>query len=176
MKTFLGFLVVALPPYLLALHYHYSSEGILLSSTVAGCFGALLSWQLYRKGAAPGALTVTLGLLGLCGCIYLIMPTQLNLLYALVVVSAYAIYLTQQNSENSVAGGRSELLLTLNPLSASAIATTLQKTFVLWTILSLLAQVLYKLTHMQPIALIPFVAIAVSCSAVQNSWADKEHR
>ncbi|MBM3381233.1 MAG: hypothetical protein FJY29_02215 [Betaproteobacteria bacterium] len=176
MRTFLSFLVVALPPYLLALHYHYSSEGILLSSAVAGCFGALLSWQLMHKKLNPGALNVQLSLLALCCSVYLVMPMQLNVLYALVVTSAFAIYVAQQRPGTPVEGGRSELLLALSPLAAQGMAMALQRTLLLWALLSLVAHALYKLTHIQSLALIPFVSIAVSCAAVQNSWVAKEQQ
>jgi uncharacterized membrane protein YsdA (DUF1294 family) len=175
-KTFLSFLVVVLPPYLLALHYHYSSEGILLSSALAGSFGAFLSWQMLHKRTNPSNLTVSFGLLVLGCCVYLLMPVLLNLLYALVVISSFALYMTQPNSEKMVQGGRSELFLTLNPFSASEIAPALQRTLLLWAFFSVLAHALHKLIHTQWVALIPFVAIAVSCSAVQNLRADKEHQ
>ena len=172
-KTFLVFLLLSFSAHRLALHYYFSSKGLLLSSVVAGGFGALW-WLLENQQAARlRSLLVLLSPVALISMIYLLMPTGLNLLFSLALSAAvFGFFLTPLPSE-SARGGRSALLSLLRPLAAESISTSLRILFELWFILALLTKFIHALTHSSLSAFIPLLAIAVSLSAVQNHAAQR---
>jgi hypothetical protein len=176
MRTVLGFLVISFPAHQLALHFYYSSKGTLLSGGLAACFGGLLAWSLSSKHGKHQDALILLSPFALITSLYLVMPTQLNLLYSLVVTSVFLAFVLQTPPNKSLLGGRTELISKLQPIAFSQMGFALRQTFFLWALFALGSQVIYSATLSHSAAFVPLLAIAVSCTAVQTSRVTKESR
>jgi len=170
-KAFLWFLVLAIPADGLALQFYYSSKGALLSSAIAGCFGALLSLSL------PQGLKDFLSLLSpfiLVACIVLLMPLGLTCLYALTLATLLSSLLVLKERAEKQSGGRSELVAALRSLAQPAAQQPFRNLFILWSVITVATILLERMIALQSVALIPMSAIAIILSSVLDSEHQKE--
>ncbi|MEY4064230.1 MAG: hypothetical protein RIR26_438 [Pseudomonadota bacterium] len=172
-KAFLVFLLLSFAAHRLALHYYFSSKGLLLSSAIAGGFGALW-WLLEKRPSAKWRSLLALASpAGVVMMLYLVMPTGLNLLFSLAISSLTFGYFLTPLPPESARGGRTELLSLLRPLAAETMIKSMRMLFGRWFLLTLLTKVIHVLTHSTIAAFIPLLGIAVSLTAVHNHAAQR---
>lgn len=173
-RAVLGILILVIPAHQFALHFYFSAKGSLLSSGLAIVFAFLLTWSLKSKRTQGRDALISLSPFVLIGSLYLVMPSQLNLLYSLVVTLAFSAFVLQPKSQKILAGGRSELIFQLHPFTSVELGHQLLLCFILLSIFSFIAHLIFTFTHVHIAALVPYCAIAVSSAAVQNRPDSKE--
>lgn len=147
-----------------------------MSSAIATSFGALLIASRKSRTAWWSQLLTVLSPFVLITIVYLLIPNKSGLLYALTVSLGLQLLIQTRSPSVQHLGGRTELFSKLTALTSEQSAQSMQKIFIYWAPLSLLASLLHRVFPTQLSVYIPLLAFAVFAGSVQNPPMAEESR
>jgi hypothetical protein len=172
---FLTFLATAWPVFHLALQYHYSVKGSILSSGLGACFGGVL---LFAENGRRG-ISQFIALLcpfAVTAIVYYLIPNRLGLLYALILSLSVLVMTHVQHTPSAAAGGRNELVAKFTALHSIQRRKQLQKFFFHWALFGVSSTLIHKIFQTQLAVYVPLLAFAVFAGSVQTSPVPEESR